>query len=321
MKYSTNYGLKLMEGADKIKRQDFVDNFTKIDTEMKTLETEGYPIIEATGTNAYIGASARIKSVGKGTRCTLFVGTDATGNCSLNLNGSGAVAIKDTNGNVVTNLKANIPYNLCHNGSAFILQGKGGGGGNLIPKYLLSGYYGEGDNGRVDGAMVNRGAPTANLNCGGTYNLQEGSYGGGKITANSLSSQTSATATAAQILSGYTAWVNGSKITGNATLQNLGGKNFKTGTVTAIDNVTSIKYNSPDGPQGWIGVSCYVSISNIGFTPQCICLYNSNNKVILTYINGNLQYGEYRLTGGYTVSSNSVILPSGNSTYTYFMYG
>lgn len=190
---------------------------------LKDLDKDSYPIIEATGTNAYIGASARIKAVGKGTRCTLFVGTASNGNCSLNLNNSGAVAIKDSNGNVVANMKANIPYNLCHNGSDFILQGKGGGG-NLIPKYLLAGYYGEGDNGRVDGAMVNRGAPTSNLNCGGVVNLQEGYYAGGQIIANSLASQTGgATADDTKVLNGYKYWKDGVLRTGNATIQSLGG--------------------------------------------------------------------------------------------------
>lgn len=214
------------------KRKDVLELQTKVNEitkQINNLENDSYPIVEATGTNAYIGASARIKAVGKGTRCTLFVGTASNGNCSLNLNNSGAVAIKDSNGNVVTNMKANIPYNLCHNGSDFILQGKGGGG-NLIPKYLLAGYYGEGDNGCVDGAMVNRGAPTSNLNCGGVVNLQEGYYAGGQIIANSLASQTPANATAAQILAGYSAWVNGIKISGNATIQSLGGSTFVSGT-------------------------------------------------------------------------------------------
>lgn len=194
-----------------------------LSTRLNDLTSDSYPIVEATGTNAYIGASARIKAVGKGTRCTLFVGTASNGNCSLNLNNSGAVAIKDSNGNVVTNMKANIPYNLCHNGSDFILQGKGGGG-NLIPKYLLAGYYGEGDNGRVDGAMVNRGAPTSNLNCGGVVNLQEGYYAGGQIIANSLASQTGgATADDTKVLNGYKYWKDGVLRTGNATIQSLGG--------------------------------------------------------------------------------------------------
>lgn len=40
MRKSTNYGLKLMEGTDNVKRQDFVDNFEKIDTELKNNDTQ-----------------------------------------------------------------------------------------------------------------------------------------------------------------------------------------------------------------------------------------------------------------------------------------
>lgn len=68
------------------------------------------------------------------------------------------------------------------------------------------------------GKMPNNGTINQSLNCGQSYTIPKGYHdGNGKITANSLASQTSANATAAQILSGYTAWVNGNKITGNAT--------------------------------------------------------------------------------------------------------
>lgn len=221
---NSNTTFTVIGGGNQKEINKSIDNkISELTRKSNDLTSDSYPIVEATGTNAYIGASARIKAVGKGTRCTLFVGTASNGNCSLNLNNSGAVAIKDSNGNVVTNMKADIPYNLCHNGSDFILQGKGGGG-NLIPKYLLAGYYGEGDNGRVDGAMVNRGAPTSNLNCGGVVNLQEGYYAGGQIIANSLASQTGgATADDTKVLNGYKYWKDGVLRTGNATIQSLGG--------------------------------------------------------------------------------------------------
>ncbi|MDI9208142.1 hypothetical protein MT361_06200 [Clostridium butyricum] len=246
MRISSNYGLKLMEGTDNVKRQDFVDNFSKIDTEMRAIENEAYPIVEATGTNAYIGANVRIQSLKKGTKLTLFVGTNATGNCSLNLNSYGSKNIKDSNGNIVTNIKANIPYNLCYNGTDFILQGKGGGG-NLIPKYLLAGYYGEGDNGRVDGAMVNRGVPTSNLNCGGVVNLQEGYYAGGQIIANSLASQTGgATADDTKVLNGYKYWKDGVLRTGTATIESLGGIQYiEKGIINHINGASnSINFSS-----------------------------------------------------------------------------
>ena len=56
---------------------------------------------------------------------------------------------------------------------------------------------------------------SSSLNCGASYTIPKGYHNGsGIIKANSLSSQTSATAVAADIVSGKTAWVNGRKITG-----------------------------------------------------------------------------------------------------------
>lgn len=70
----------------------------------------------------------------------------------------------------------------------------------------------------VSGTMANNGAVTASVNCGGSYTIPAGYHNGsGKVTGNSLSSQTSATATAGNILSGKTAYVNGSKVTGTMT--------------------------------------------------------------------------------------------------------
>lgn len=78
----------------------------------------------------------------------------------------------------------------------------------------------------VSGTMANNGAVTASVNCGGTYTIPAGYHNGsGKVTGNSLSSQTGVdsgktAAGAGQILSGYQAWVNGSKVSG--TMANKG---------------------------------------------------------------------------------------------------
>jgi uncharacterized protein (UPF0333 family) len=102
-----------------------------------------------------------------------------------------------------------------------ILMPGGGGGIDLdvvtaVAGDVLSGKVIVGANGEpLTGTMPNQGAKTASLNCGGSYTIPAGYHNGsGKVTANSLSSQTSGTASAKDILIGKTAWVNGSKKTG-----------------------------------------------------------------------------------------------------------
>lgn len=81
----------------------------------------------------------------------------------------------------------------------------------------------------VIGTMPNNGAVSGALNCGGSYKIPKGYHdGNGVITANSLASQTVGTATAAQILSGKTAWANGEQITG--TIQSQAAQTITPGT-------------------------------------------------------------------------------------------
>ena len=80
---------------------------------------------------------------------------------------------------------------------------------------LLTGYTAYAKDAKYTGTMANRGAVTSALNAGASYTIPAGYHSGsGKITANTLASQTSANAVAANLTSGKTAWVNGAKITG-----------------------------------------------------------------------------------------------------------
>ena len=98
---------------------------------------------------------------------------------------------------------------------------------------ILSGETAYIDGVKVTGTMVNCGAVSQTLNAGGSYTIPAGYHNGsGKVTGNSLSSQTNATAGASDIASGKTAWVNGSKITGNASLA----KTQATGTAGSTGN-------------------------------------------------------------------------------------
>ncbi len=89
--------------------------------------------------------------------------------------------------------------------------------GDVSDSQVLEGktYYNSNPKIKRTGSMVNHGAVSLSLNAGASYTVPAGFHnGGGKVTANSLASQTPATATAAQIINGQTAWVNGSKLTG-----------------------------------------------------------------------------------------------------------
>lgn len=98
------------------------------------------------------------------------------------------------------------------------LTGNSGAGDVLTGKT----FYTTNPKTKQTGTMANRGAVNQALNAGGSYTIPAGYHNGsGRVTANSLSSQTSGTATAAYIRSGYTAWVNGNKLTGSMTVSSI----------------------------------------------------------------------------------------------------
>ena len=86
---------------------------------------------------------------------------------------------------------------------------------------------------KITGTMANNGNLSKSINAGDSINISAGYYSGGTITGNSLSSQTSATATTDKILSGYTAWVNGTKLTGSMVIN-------KTAITATPDNIISL---------------------------------------------------------------------------------
>lgn len=97
--------------------------------------------------------------------------------------------------------------------------------GNAADSQVLVGktYYNTDAKTKRTGMMSNQGAVTpSGLNAGGSYTIPAGYHNGsGKVTANSLAGQTDATAAAGNILSGKTAWVKGSKITGTMAVQSI----------------------------------------------------------------------------------------------------
>lgn len=178
---------------------------------------------------------------------------------------------------------------------------------------ILSGQSAWVNGGKLTGTMANQGAKTSALNCGGSYTIPAGYHNGsGKITANSLASQTSATATAAQILSGKTAWVNGSRLTG--TIASMSGQTitpsasqqtiscsgkYMTGNITVAGvtvykqlNVVVRSSTKMEAFKNWDGsnVGMYtVTYGALGFTPQMVIVVNNNaagDSSVLASVNG-----------------------------------
>jgi len=192
------------------------------------------------------------------------------------------------------------------------------GVGDVLAGKVIVGADGE----PLTGTMANRGAVSQALNAGGSYTVPAGYHNGsGSVTANSLSSQTSATAAAGQILSGYTAWVNGSKLTGSIAslagqtitpsasqqtisssgkymtgnvvvnaVSNLSAANVKKGVVVGgvtgtfegyVPTATDF-YLRGNNIKGWYSDYSYTSFDS----GQITLLYNStNNNVIKTNVN------------------------------------
>ena len=88
---------------------------------------------------------------------------------------------------------------------------------------------------KIIGTMNDNGELTKTLIPGDNFMIPEGYHNGnGKITVGGLSSSTNATATANQILSGKTAWMNGEKVTGTMPDATEGNKTLNSGDAYTI---------------------------------------------------------------------------------------
>lgn len=117
--------------------------------------------------------------------------------------------------------------------------------------------------------MPNQGAKNQALNCGSSYPIPAGYHNGsGVVTTHSLASQTEGTATAADIASGKTAWVNGERVTGAATLSGL---------TSIVDYSSELKFNQEiDVPFSEDGLLYIKTLSGEQVVLPMLTIYTNN---------------------------------------------
>ena len=151
---------------------------------------------------------------------------------------------------------------------------------------------------KVIGTMPNIGAESITLNCDDTHTISEGYHDGtGVITARSLSDQTPGDATAAQILNGKIAWVNGTSITGS--MPNIGSYSQ---TLQAGES-----YTISEGYHDGTGVITATVLSN----------QTSGTATAEDIVSGKTAWvNGVKITGNITKISSSVEILPVNGTYT-----
>ena len=222
MQKSTNYKANLPEGNNVIDISVLNKNITDIIDKGLILD-----VGDSTGNaNNYVLnlGSITLTSANKGISFKFWADKNSTGAVKIN----GTYNLVKANGKPIKNIKKNAPYTITYDRNKNFFLSSGGAdesdsntvgtdGSKVLEPHTFIGSDGE----VHTGTMPNKGAITANLNCGGSYTIPAGYHNGsGKVTANSLASQTGANATAGDILKDKTAWVNGSKLTG--TIDNKG---------------------------------------------------------------------------------------------------
>lgn len=171
----------------------------------------------------------------------------------------------------------------------------------------------ESDGTVTTGTMLNRGAVTTSLDCGDTYTIPTGYHNGsGVITANSLASQTGVSsgsaATAASILNGKEAWVEGVKITGTMPVVN--------NTSTTIGPGASISYTTGYRANEWtVSVGSLASYTGVDSGKTAI----DASHVVIGYqgwVNGNKVTGSMANNGSVTATLTGLGSVAGDTSYT-----
>lgn len=157
---------------------------------------------------------------------------------------------------------------------------------------------------KVEGTMANNGAVSSTLAAGASYTVPKGYHNGsGVIKAQDLASQTSANATADDILSPKTAWVNGKKITGK--MLNQGSRSFRD--LAAGSNIKI--------PEGYYSGYGYITTLDLATQTQSDATANNILITKTAWVNGVKVTGSMPNNGSWTQENvnagSSVTIPKG----------
>lgn len=169
---------------------------------------------------------------------------------------------------------------------------------------VLSGKIGFVNGAKVTGTMTNQGSKSATLDAGGSYTIPAGYHDGtGKVTAKTLAAQTDGTATAANILDGYTAYVDGLKVTG--TMANQGSKSTTLG--------AGGSYTIPKGYHDGTGKISVQSLATMTASGDATAAQILSGKK--AYVDGSLITGTMTnrgaVAGSISTSGGSYTIPAG----------
>ena len=236
-------------------------------------------------------------------------------------------------------------------GECILLKSGGGNGSSDVTatkNQLLAGYTAitnDSDDDPIQGTIpVNSPASNQALNCGGAHTVKQGYHPQAyTITANSLASQTSGTAAAGHILSGKTAWVSGSKITGTIPSQGaatitpgtsnktaIAAGRYASGAITVAGNTNLVSSNIKKGVTifGVTGTmeplltpSVLINGSTVNVEWGYYGAYNTSidSNGIALYVPGDTR-SKFRITTALNLTGWNFLKVNANSMYKFYVY-
>ena len=178
--------------------------------------------------------------------------------------------------------------------------------GDATPEQVVAGatFYSNNLKQKMIGTMIQVPTKLVSLNAGESYTIPAGYYDGtSKVFAVDLASQTQATADVNKVLEGYTAWVNGKKITGK--MLNQGSTSFRD--LAAGSNIKI--------PEGYYSGYGYITTLDLATQTQSDATANDILSTKTAWVNGVKVTGSMSNNGSWTqenVNAGSTItIPKG----------